>query len=101
MGRSVRFPGVGEWYLGAGRLPKRGVTGGRTFGALPGQTSTGDADAWIRKTDERGTAAWTVQFGTPKFDNVEDVDAAASGLFVIGATRGALQERMPGEWTGI
>jgi hypothetical protein len=65
-------------------------TGGRTFGSLPGQVSRGDADAWIRRTNARGSAVWTVQFGTPAFDNVEDVDATSSGVYVLGATRGAL-----------
>jgi hypothetical protein len=64
-------------------------TGGRTFGSLPGQTSLGDADAWIRRTDARGSAVWTVQFGTPAWDNVEDVDAVPSGVYVLGATRGS------------
>jgi hypothetical protein len=65
-------------------------TGGRTFGSLPWQASRGDADAWIRRTDARGAAVWTAQFGTPAFDNVEDVDATSSGVYVLGATRGAL-----------
>ncbi|HVQ89318.1 MAG TPA: hypothetical protein VMT88_14165 [Actinomycetes bacterium] len=78
----------GTWGLDVFR--NEVFTGGRTFGTLPGQTSAGDADAWIQITDERGIAVWTVQFGTPKWDNVEDVDAAASGLYVIGATSGAL-----------
>jgi hypothetical protein len=65
-------------------------TGGRTFGSLPGQVSRGDADAWVRRTDARGAAVWTAQFGTPAFDNVEDVDATSSGVYVLGATRGAL-----------
>ncbi|MDP9185239.1 MAG: hypothetical protein M3O29_06190, partial [Actinomycetota bacterium] len=65
-------------------------TGGRTFGSLPGETSLGDADAWIRRTDARGTAVWTTQFGTPAWDNVEDLDAVPSGVFVVGATRGSL-----------
>lgn len=65
-------------------------TGGRTFGSLPGQASSGDADGWVRRTDARGAAVWTTQFGTPAWDNVEDVDAVSSGVYVLGATRGAL-----------
>jgi hypothetical protein len=65
-------------------------TGGKTFGTLPGQTSAGDADGWIRRTDARGTAIWTVQFGTRRWDNVEDVDAVASGVYVVGGTWGPL-----------
>jgi hypothetical protein len=65
-------------------------TGGRTFGALPGQVSRGDADAWIRRTGAHGGAVWTTQFGSPAFDNVEDVDATSSGVYALGATRGDL-----------
>jgi hypothetical protein len=64
-------------------------TGGMTFGSLPAQTSLGDADAWIRRTDARGTAVWTTQFGTHAWDNVEDLDAVPDGVFVVGATRGS------------
>jgi hypothetical protein len=63
-------------------------TGGHTSGVLPGQTSAGSSDAWIRSTNEHGTVRWTVQFGSRKWDNVEDVDANASGLYVVGGTWG-------------
>ena len=37
---------------------------GVTSGTLPGQTSTGGGDAFVRKYDAAGTEVWTRQFGT-------------------------------------
>ena len=39
---------------------------GRTEGALPGQVSSGDFDAFVRKYDRDGDEVWTRQFGTPE-----------------------------------
>ena len=40
------------------------VAGG-TDGALPGQTSLGGTDAFVRKYDHQGNELWTQQFGSP------------------------------------
>ncbi|MBI4685574.1 MAG: SBBP repeat-containing protein [Nitrospirae bacterium] len=38
---------------------------GLTAGNLPGQTSSGNGDVFIRKYDSEGNELWTRQFGTP------------------------------------
>ena len=63
-------------------------TGGLTYGALPGQTTAGDADGWIRRTDGRGSEVWTTQFGTPMWEEVGAVRVDASGVYAVGATTG-------------
>ena len=69
--------------------------GGFTGGALPGQISAGDADAFVRKYDVNGRELWTLQFGTQGIDSVTSggLFADVSGLYVAGDTTGAL----PGE----
>lgn len=37
---------------------------GQTTGALPGQTSTGSANAYLRKYSQSGTVLWTRQFAS-------------------------------------
>ncbi|NIV30687.1 MAG: hypothetical protein GWN58_14665, partial [Anaerolineae bacterium] len=64
--------------------------GGRTSGALPGQTSTGFDDAFVRKYDANGNVLWTRQLGTTKIDRAFEVSVDASGVYVVGETDGAL-----------
>lgn len=59
-------------------------------GALPGQSSSGGTDAFLRKYDSNGGEVWTRQFGTAGFDGIAKVSADASGVYVVGATGGAL-----------
>jgi len=64
---------------------------GPTFGALPGQTSVGASDAYIRKYDSNGKELWTRQFGTQSADNAPSVAVDGAGnLYVVGDTTGAL-----------
>lgn len=63
---------------------------GYTRGTLPGQTSSGFDDAFFRKYDLDGNVVWTRQFGTSTFDAATDVAVDASGVYVIGLTRGTL-----------
>jgi len=63
---------------------------GTTSGALPGQSQVGGADAFIRKYDGEGNAAWTRQFGTTASDTATAVAAGATGIYVIGFASGAL-----------
>ncbi|MEQ1920897.1 MAG: SBBP repeat-containing protein [Pyrinomonadaceae bacterium] len=64
---------------------------GYTSGTLPGQTSLGGGDAFIRKYDVSGTEVWTRQFGTALTDVAYGVDVDAAGnSYVTGYTPGAL-----------
>jgi uncharacterized protein (TIGR03437 family) len=66
------------------------VGGTVLFGAaLPGQTSFGAHDAFIRKYDANGAEQWTRQFGTTANDQGFSVAADASGVYVSGTTDGA------------
>ena len=58
---------------------------GDTWGALPGQTSSGETDGYIRKLRPDGSAAWTRQFGGPSYDSAEDVTVDRFGkVYVAG-----------------
>jgi len=59
-------------------------------GALPGQTSSGLSDAFVRKYDAAGTEAWTRQFGTAGHDQAFGISVGASGVYVVGFTTGTL-----------
>ncbi|MBX3188594.1 MAG: SBBP repeat-containing protein [Labilithrix sp.] len=68
------------------------IVGGRTFGALPGQTSAGASDAFVRKYDAAGTVLWTRQFGTAtntSSEYVRSVTADKDGnVLVAGYVQG-------------
>jgi len=61
---------------------------GTTGGSLPGQTSAGGQDGFVRRYDAGGTVLWTRQFGTPAADSATGVAADDSGVCVSGATAG-------------
>jgi len=66
------------------------VVGDIQAGALPGQTSLGDADAYLRKYDGHGNEIWTRQFGTQSEDHATGVRVDGAGnVYVVGLTRGA------------
>jgi hypothetical protein len=64
---------------------------GATEGTLPGQTSAGDSDGFVRKYDFDGTEIWTRQFGTPEGDEVVALAVDPSGVYLAGTTSGALE----------
>ncbi len=68
---------------------------GSTRGTLPGQTSLGDDDAFIRKYDLNGNVLWTRQFGTSAFDSATGVAVNATGVYISGTSYGIL----PGQAT--
>jgi hypothetical protein len=73
--------------------PSGVYVGGLTGGALPGQSSAGATDAFLRKYDFSGAVLWTRQFGTPSFDSVGlggSVTTDATGVYVGGRTGGTL-----------
>ncbi|MBK7401984.1 MAG: SBBP repeat-containing protein [Myxococcales bacterium] len=64
---------------------------GSTMGALPGQTSAGEEDVFVRKYDASGKELWTRQFGSSKTEFATAIAVDASGnVVVVGLTRGAL-----------
>ena len=73
------------------------VVGDIQQGALPGQTSLGDADAYLRKYDGQGNELWTQQFGTPRQPGAQGEDQAsdvavdgAGNVYVVGFTFGSI-----------
>lgn len=62
---------------------------GVTSGTLPGQSSSGSEDAFIRKYDLDGNAVWTHQFGTESYDYAYGVAADSTGIYMAGTTAGA------------
>jgi len=70
--------------------------GGQTSGELPGQSSAGGSDSFVRKYDASGNALWTRQFGTSLDDEVRGVAVDASGnAYVAGSVGGALPGQIP------
>src|SRR3989454_283435 len=64
---------------------------GVTFGGtLPGQTSAGSDDGFVRKYDASGNVVWTRQFGTSADDQAYAIAVDASGAYVAGYAAGAL-----------
>lgn len=69
---------------------------GHTNGTLPGQISSGNKDAFIRKYDRTGNELWTRQFGTDSLDFVYSVAVDGPGnAFVLGHTDGILPGQTP------
>ena len=58
---------------------------GSTGGTLPEESSQGRSDAFIQRYDASGKIVWTDQFGTEFRDSAFGVDAADSGIYVVGA----------------
>ncbi|MCI0626562.1 MAG: hypothetical protein L0387_33750 [Acidobacteria bacterium] len=63
---------------------------GVVHAALPGQTHSGDGDAFVRKYDVNGTEQWTRQFGTAGDDRATGISVDGSGVYLSGFTDGTL-----------
>jgi hypothetical protein len=62
--------------------------------ALPGQSSAGGTDAFLRSFDATGTERWTKQFGTKTIDDAWGVAIDAAGhAYVVGNT----EQNLPGQ----
>src|SRR5204863_8814709 len=61
---------------------------GSTSGELPGQTTNGLRDGFVRKYSPTGTLLWTQQFGTAALDAVHGIAVTSDGVFVVGDTYG-------------
>ncbi|MBM3695186.1 MAG: hypothetical protein FJW79_04550 [Actinobacteria bacterium] len=62
---------------------------GHTGGTLPGQTSQGSSDVFLRKYDHSGKMLWTRQFGTSGQDQGWGIALHKSGVYAAGYTEGA------------
>jgi hypothetical protein len=66
------------------------VGGAVSLATLPGQTSLGNGDAFLRMYDTDGNVLWTRQFGTSAFDRLSAIGVNASGeVIVAGSTSGS------------
>ncbi len=64
---------------------------GQTFGSLPGQTSAGGWDAYVRKYSPAGVELWTRQFGSGGAESLSGVAVDAAGnVTVAGSTRATI-----------
>jgi hypothetical protein len=79
---------------GGGTTDAAGVyVGGTVIGALPGQIAAGNQDAYLRKYSLNGALSWTSEFGAIGIafaSEVEGIATDATGVYVAGATTGAL-----------
>jgi serine/threonine protein kinase/Tol biopolymer transport system component len=64
---------------------------GRTCGALPGETNSGDCDAYVVKYTGDGNQAWFDQFGAGSLDIGFGVAVRGGLVYVAGLTNTALQ----------
>lgn len=72
---------------------------GQTYGTLPGKSSAGSCDAFIRKYDSSGNEQWTKQFGTSGRDWAYGVFVQSNNIYLAGATEGAFQGQInAGGW---
>ena len=62
---------------------------GDVGGALPGQTSLGQGDGYLRKYDSGGAVIWTRQFGTSEQDYARAVAVDDTAVYLAGETAGA------------
>ena len=69
---------------------------GSLYNALPGQTSAGRRDGFVRKYDLAGDEVWTRQFGTARIDSATAVALGGGGVFVTGTTNDGLGGRNAG-----
>ncbi|MCW5978907.1 MAG: hypothetical protein KIT09_12555 [Bryobacteraceae bacterium] len=88
---SRQFKSRGEETPRAVYVDAGGVyVAGSVRGALPGQSSAGGLDAFVRRYDADGNELWTRQFGAAEADSANAVVADATGVYVAGSTKGAL-----------
>ena len=81
---------VRDWAFGVAVDATGVYVAGFTDGTLPGQTSAGSTDVFVRKYDTNGTELWTRQFGTSSAEEARGTAVDASGVYVVGYTVGTL-----------
>ena len=100
VGRALLEEGIGFRLLHCGPSPivanvdATGVyVAGDTNGTLPGQSSAGGLDVYLRKFLTSGSVAWTSQFGTGGTDYGFMTAVDATGVYVTGFASGKLAGR--------
>ncbi len=88
--RQFGTPVYGAWPFGISVDVSGVYVAGETYGIFPGQSSSGNVDAFVRKYDLDGNHAWTRQFGTINWDKPRGISVDASGVYVAGNTLGTL-----------
>jgi hypothetical protein len=72
---------------------------GPTYGTLPGQSSAGYSDVFVRRYDASGNEVWTRQFGSASNDQANGISVDSTGIYVVGWTRGTLpSQSIAGGW---
>ena len=84
--------------LGLAARRKRIHVVGYVSGTLPGQTSKGETDGFLRTYRPDGTIVRTRQFGTAEADSPRDVVVGLGGVYVGGDTLGAFGSASKGGW---
>jgi hypothetical protein len=74
-----------------------GWVGGLTSGALPGETSAGGYDVFVRKYDHEGSVVWTDQFGSSAADNLDGIATQRGRVVVVGQV---IDGALPGQIRG-
>ena len=88
---SRQFGTAGNDQLTSAAVDSSGLyVGGVTGDVLPGQTSAGGTDCFLRKYDLNGNEVWTRQFGTANAEKIYGVAVDNGSIYVGGDTNGAL-----------
>jgi hypothetical protein len=64
------------------------LVAGHTDGTLPGQSSAGGYDAFVRKYDAAGAEVWTRQFGSANADYALSVSVGSDGSVLVAGSDG-------------
>ena len=64
---------------------------GQTDGALPGASSSGGTDAFVRQYDPSGHAIGNLEFGTASYDRAFGIAVDTTGIYVAGMTAGTFE----------
>jgi hypothetical protein len=91
------FPMAGPVATDDNAVYVAGYVGGGTNGALPGETSAGNYDVFVRKYDGEGNVLWTDQFGSPGVDNLDGLAAKGQRVVVVGQV---IDSALPGQTSG-
>ena len=87
---AVRYARIGRWHRrqrqGRGRLRGR-----LDDGRVPDQELLGETDGFVRRYEPKGIELWTLQFGTPDFDQVYGLAVGPRAAYVTGTTHGAFE----------